>query len=55
MSSRCLERLNGIIHGANIDLKSFSDDFYKNLCDGRLKPVLKKSHSNEKNMDGMLR
>ncbi len=41
MSTECLDRLKGLIHGANVDLKSFSDDFYKNLCDGRLKPVLK--------------
>lgn len=40
MSSHCLERLNGLIHGANIDLKSFSDDFYTKICDGKLKPVL---------------
>lgn len=40
MSHQCLERLNGLIHGANIDLKAFSDDFYKNLCDGKLRPVI---------------
>ena len=28
------------IDGANIDLKSFSDDFYHRLCAGRLRPVL---------------
>ncbi|WP_461833883.1 AmmeMemoRadiSam system radical SAM enzyme [Desulfothermus sp.] len=41
MSEKAIYRLKDLIHGANIDLKSFSDDFYKNLCDGRLKPVLK--------------
>ncbi|MCX8164487.1 MAG: hypothetical protein N3D14_03745 [Aquificaceae bacterium] len=25
----------------NIDLKSFSDEFYKNICGAGLKPVLK--------------
>jgi len=40
MSKTCLDRLKSLIHGANIDLKSFSDEFYKTLCDGRLKPVL---------------
>ncbi len=41
MSGMCLERLKDIIHGANIDLKSFSDEFYKRLCGAKLKPVLK--------------
>ena len=25
---------------ANIDLKGFTDDFYENLCSGKLAPVL---------------
>ncbi len=28
------------LDGINIDLKSFSDDYYKNLCKARLQPVL---------------
>ncbi len=40
MSSKCLDELEGLIHAANIDLKSFSDEFYKKMCDGKLKPVL---------------
>ncbi len=28
------------LDAANIDLKSFNDDFYKKICNGRLKPVL---------------
>jgi pyruvate formate lyase activating enzyme len=28
------------LDGANIDLKAFSDDFYKKQCGGRLEPVL---------------
>ncbi|MCF7816600.1 MAG: AmmeMemoRadiSam system radical SAM enzyme [Kiritimatiellales bacterium] len=28
------------VFAANVDLKSFSDDFYRNVCDARLKPVL---------------
>lgn len=32
--------LAGLIDGANIDLKSFSDDFYRRLCSARLAPVL---------------
>ena len=29
------------VDAANVDLKSFSDDFYRDVCDARLKPVLK--------------
>jgi len=29
-----------VIDAANVDLKSFSDDFYRNLCGARLEPVL---------------
>jgi len=32
--------LKGLIDGANIDLKSFSDRFYRRLCAGRLQHVL---------------
>lgn len=28
------------VDAANVDLKSFSDDFYRDICDARLKPVL---------------
>lgn len=28
------------VDAANVDLKSFSDDFYRKICDARLKPVL---------------
>ncbi len=41
MSDKCLEELREIIDAINVDLKSFSESFYKDLCDGRLKPVLK--------------
>lgn len=30
----------GAMDGANVDLKAFSDDFYRELCYGRLDPVL---------------
>ncbi len=29
------------VDAANVDLKSFSDDFYRDICDARLAPVLK--------------
>ncbi|SKA72320.1 pyruvate formate lyase activating enzyme [Paucidesulfovibrio gracilis DSM 16080] len=36
----CLEKLGPLIHAANIDLKAFTDTFYKDLCGARLAPVL---------------
>lgn len=40
MSRDCLDRLAPLVHAANIDLKSFSDAFYKKQCSARLEPVL---------------
>jgi pyruvate formate lyase activating enzyme len=40
MSPQALSLLRPYLHAANIDLKSFSDDFYKKYCSARLKPVL---------------
>jgi pyruvate formate lyase activating enzyme len=40
MTAECLSDLDGDLHAANIDLKSFSDDFYRTLVGARLKPVL---------------
>jgi pyruvate formate lyase activating enzyme len=40
MSRFCLEELDGLIDAANIDLKAFSEDFYRNQCAARLAPVL---------------
>ncbi len=40
-SPQCLDELGGLIQAANIDLKSFSDDFYRDICSARLGPVLK--------------
>ena len=39
-SPECIEELTGLIDAANIDLKSFDDDFYREICAGRLNPVL---------------
>lgn len=36
-----LRKICRFIDAANVDLKSFSDDFYRDVCDARLKPVLK--------------
>jgi len=34
------KRLLPFIHSANIDLKGITDEFYRTVCDGTLKPVL---------------
>ena len=40
MSRDCLNALSRCICAANVDLKSFSDDFYRKYCGARLQPVL---------------
>lgn len=40
MSEAYLQSMRKRIDAANIDLKSFSDDFYRKFCRGRLQPVL---------------
>lgn len=39
-SEQTLELISEYLDAINIDLKSFSNDFYKNICDGKLSPVL---------------
>lgn len=39
-TSETIAKMKGIIDAANVDLKSFSDDFYRKVCGARLKPVL---------------
>jgi pyruvate formate lyase activating enzyme len=36
-----LRKICPFVDAANVDLKSFSDDFYRDICKARLKPVLK--------------
>ena len=36
-----IDKMNGVIDAANVDLKAFRDDFYKERCGARLAPVLK--------------
>jgi len=36
-----LRKICRYVDAANVDLKSFSDDFYRDICDARLQPVLK--------------
>ena len=40
MTEDCLREIGPLLHGANVDLKSFSDTFYKKQCGARLEPVL---------------
>lgn len=40
MSEQALETISPYLDAANIDLKAFSDDFYKNYCGAKLAPVL---------------
>ncbi|MBQ9406849.1 MAG: AmmeMemoRadiSam system radical SAM enzyme [Desulfovibrio sp.] len=40
MSQDCLQVLSTYISAANVDLKGFSDAFYRSFCGGRLQPVL---------------
>jgi pyruvate formate lyase activating enzyme len=41
MTQACIDEIHPNLHAANIDLKAFTDKFYKEVCGGRLKPVLR--------------
>jgi pyruvate formate lyase activating enzyme len=40
MTEEMLDAFGPHLHAANVDLKSFSDDFYRKTCGARLQPVL---------------
>lgn len=40
MSAEALERVSSWLDAANVDLKAYSDDFYRQQCKARLEPVL---------------
>lgn len=40
MTKEALACIDGDLHAANVDLKAFSDDFYRRIVGARLKPVL---------------
>jgi pyruvate formate lyase activating enzyme len=40
MTAEALKTIHPHLDACNVDLKSFSDDFYKKTCHGRLEPVL---------------
>lgn len=39
MSAEALEMIRPFLDAANVDLKAFSDDYYRKLCGARLEPV----------------
>ncbi len=39
MTRQCLDEMKGLLDGANVDLKSASDSFYKKVCGATLAPV----------------
>ncbi|MDD5712295.1 MAG: AmmeMemoRadiSam system radical SAM enzyme [Smithellaceae bacterium] len=40
MTGEAIGEMTGLLDAANVDLKSFSDEFYKKTCGARLQPVL---------------
>jgi pyruvate formate lyase activating enzyme len=40
MTREAIDFAGGWLDGINVDLKAFSDDYYKRLCHARLQPVL---------------
>lgn len=40
MTAQTLADIDGDLHAANVDLKSYSDEFYRKMAGARLKPVL---------------
>jgi len=40
MTRQALDTIKPYLNAANVDLKSFSDDYYRKYCKGRLEPVL---------------
>jgi pyruvate formate lyase activating enzyme len=40
MTDEMLDAFGPYLHAANVDLKAFSDDFYRKTCGARLQPVL---------------
>lgn len=41
MTEEMIQAIHPYLDAANVDLKSFNDDYYKKVCRGRLAPVLK--------------
>jgi pyruvate formate lyase activating enzyme len=41
MTEECLKEIHPDLHGANVDLKGFTETYYKQLCGAKLAPVLR--------------
>lgn len=41
MTAECLDELKGTLDAANVDIKAFTEGFYKKVCGATLAPVLK--------------
>lgn len=41
MTAECVNELKDVLDAANVDLKAFSDGFYKKVCGAKLDPVLR--------------
>jgi len=41
MTGEMLDKMHPLLDAANIDLKSLNEDYYRSICKGKLKPVLK--------------
>ncbi len=41
MTSQCLDEMKGILDAANVDVKAFTESFYRKVCGAKLAPVLK--------------
>jgi pyruvate formate lyase activating enzyme len=41
MTEECLNEIHPHLHAANVDLKAFTDRFYKEQCGAKLEPVLR--------------
>lgn len=41
LTLEAIDTIAPFLHAINVDLKSFSDSFYQEICQGRLKPVLR--------------
>jgi pyruvate formate lyase activating enzyme len=40
ITAEALKEIRPYLHAANIDLKGYTDDFYRNICGAKLQPVL---------------
>ncbi len=41
MTPECIDAMKGVLDAANVDIKAFTESFYKKVCGARLAPVLK--------------